>query len=109
MADMKTAVARCKPVTVACAKPMCRFSVFATSKLAPTDMVMLQSSLSLRMPAPHQPQKGVALPVVLMFLLVITSLAIFSARYATMGEGMARNQLDAERARQAAESALRDA
>ena len=47
--------------------------------------------------------------VVLMFLLVITGLALFSARYATLGESMARNQLDAERARQAAESALRDA
>jgi len=47
--------------------------------------------------------------VVLMFLLVITGLALFSARYATMSEGMSRNQLDAERARQAAESALRDA
>lgn len=54
-------------------------------------------------------QSGVALVVVLMFLLVITGLALFSARYATMGEGMARNQLDSERARQAAESALRDA
>ena len=46
---------------------------------------------------------------VLLLLLVITGLTIFSARYATLGEGMARNQLDAERARQAAESALRDA
>jgi type IV pilus assembly protein PilX len=54
-------------------------------------------------------QSGVALVVVLLLLLVITGLALFSARYATMGEGMARNQLDAERARQAAESALRDA
>ena len=54
-------------------------------------------------------ERGVALVVVLMFLLVITGLALFSARYATMGEGMARNQLDSERARQAAESALRDA
>lgn len=54
-------------------------------------------------------QRGVALVVVLLFLLAITGLAVFSARYAAMGEGMARNQLDAERARQAAESALRDA
>lgn len=54
-------------------------------------------------------QRGVAMAVVLMFLLIITGLALFSARYATMGESMARNQLDAERARQAAESALRDA
>lgn len=54
-------------------------------------------------------QRGVALVVVLLFLLAITGVAVFSARYAAMGEGMARNQLDAERARQAAESALRDA
>jgi type IV pilus assembly protein PilX len=60
-------------------------------------------------PAPPAPQRGVALVVVLLFLLAITGLAVFSARYAAMGEGMARNQLDAERARQAAESALRDA
>lgn len=59
--------------------------------------------------ARRRPEQGVALAVVLMFLLVITGLALFSARYATMGESMARNQLDAERARQAAESALRDA
>jgi type IV pilus assembly protein PilX len=51
----------------------------------------------------------VALVVVLMFLLILTSLAVFSARYATLGESMARNQLDQERARQAAEAALRDA
>jgi type IV pilus assembly protein PilX len=54
-------------------------------------------------------ERGVALVVVLMFLLVLTSLAVFSARYATLGESMARNQLDQERARQAAEAALRDA
>ena len=47
--------------------------------------------------------------VVLMLLVLMSSAAIFSARYATMGESMARNQLDYERARQAAESALRDA
>lgn len=60
-------------------------------------------------PKRSQHQSGVALVIVLMLLLVITGLALFSARYATMGEGIARNQLDAERARQAAESALRDA
>ena len=58
---------------------------------------------------PLRMQRGVALVVVLLFLLAITGLAVFSARYASLGEGMARNQLDAERARQAAESALRDA
>jgi type IV pilus assembly protein PilX len=53
--------------------------------------------------------RGVALVIVLLILLAITGLALFSARYATMSERTARNQLDMERARQAAESALRDA
>lgn len=54
-------------------------------------------------------RRGVAMIVVLMFLLAITGIAVFSARYALFGEGMARNQLDREVARQAAEAALRDA
>lgn len=53
--------------------------------------------------------RGVAMIIVLMFMLALTGLAVFSARYATMGETMAANQLDQERARQAAEAALRDA
>ncbi len=55
------------------------------------------------------PSRGVAMIIVLMFMLALTGLAVFSARYATMGETMAANQLDQERARQAAEAALRDA
>jgi type IV pilus assembly protein PilX len=47
--------------------------------------------------------------VVLLLMLAVTSLVLFSARNATLGETIARNQVDAERARQAAESALRDA
>jgi type IV pilus assembly protein PilX len=47
--------------------------------------------------------------IVLMFMLMLTSLAVFSARYGTLGEEMAANHLDQERARQAAEAALRDA
>jgi type IV pilus assembly protein PilX len=58
---------------------------------------------------PERAYRGIALPVVLMILLALTGLALFSARYATLSESSARNQLDAERARQAAESALRDA
>ncbi len=54
-------------------------------------------------------QKGVALIVVLLFLLAITGLTVWAARQAMFGEGMARNQLDQEVAYQAAESALRDA
>jgi type IV pilus assembly protein PilX len=57
----------------------------------------------------HSRQRGVGLPVVLMILLAITGLTLYSARNATLSESTARNQLDMERARQAAESALRDA
>jgi type IV pilus assembly protein PilX len=57
----------------------------------------------------HKARRGIALPVVLLILLALTGLALFSARYATLSEASSRNQLDAERARQAAESALRDA
>src|SRR5882672_1269818 len=53
--------------------------------------------------------KGIALPVVLLFLLIITIAASFSIRRATLSEGLTRNQLDFEVARQAAEAALRDA
>lgn len=54
-------------------------------------------------------QKGVALIVVLIFIVALTSLAIFSARDVSLGERLARNQLDAQVAREAAEAALRDA
>ena len=54
-------------------------------------------------------QRGIALPVVLMFLLIITIAAAYGIRRATLGEGITRNQLDYEVARQAAEAALRDA
>jgi type IV pilus assembly protein PilX len=50
-----------------------------------------------------------SLVVVLLFLICITSIAVLSARKATLEEGLGRNQLDMEAARQAAESALRDA
>lgn len=51
---------------------------------------------------------GIALPVVLMFMLVITVAAGFGIRRAILGEGVTRNQLDYEVARNAAEAALRD-
>ncbi|APW39034.1 hypothetical protein RD110_18970 [Rhodoferax koreense] len=54
-------------------------------------------------------QSGVALIMVLLFLVAITGLTVWAARQAMLGEGMARNQQDLEVARQAAESALRDA
>lgn len=55
------------------------------------------------------PQQGVVLVVVLIFMLALSTLAIFSARNATLGERQARNELDFQVARQAAEAALRDA
>ena len=54
-------------------------------------------------------QRGISLVTVLLFLVAITSIAVLSARKATLQEGAGRNQLDMEVARQAAESALRDA
>lgn len=54
-------------------------------------------------------QRGVALVIVLLLLLTLSGLVLFSARNAGLSEAVARNELDAERARQAAESALRDA
>ena len=53
--------------------------------------------------------RGVALLVVLVFTLALTGIALVSARLALGGEGLARNQLDHQVARQAAEAALRDA
>jgi len=72
---------------------------------------MLQHPSSTRqLLHPRRPrQRGVALVVVLLFLLAITGLTVWAARQSMLGEGMARNQLDQEIARQAAESALRDA
>jgi type IV pilus assembly protein PilX len=54
-------------------------------------------------------QRGVALIVVMMFIVILSGIAAFSAKRAISGEGLARNQLDVEVARQAAEAALRDA
>ena len=52
--------------------------------------------------------RGIALPLVLLFLLIITIAATFGIRRATLNEGITRNQLDYEVSRQAAEAALRD-
>lgn len=54
-------------------------------------------------------EKGVALVVVLIFIVALTSLAIYSARDVSLSERVARNQLDAQVARESAEAALRDA
>jgi type IV pilus assembly protein PilX len=54
-------------------------------------------------------QNGVVLIIVLMFIVILSGLAAYSANRAVFGEGQARNQLDVEVATQAAEAALRDA
>ncbi|MEY4763497.1 MAG: hypothetical protein RI907_170 [Pseudomonadota bacterium] len=54
-------------------------------------------------------QRGVALIVVLLFMAALGVGGLYSARSALLGERMARNQLDNQVARQAAEAALRDA
>jgi len=53
-------------------------------------------------------QSGVALIVVLIFMLALSAIAIFASRNATMGERQARNETEYQIARQAAEAALRD-
>lgn len=68
----------------------------------------MRHSNALQCP-PRRSIRGVALPVVLMFLLVITILGTLGVRHATTNEVLSRNQLDYEVARQAAEAALRDA
>ena len=67
------------------------------------------TSLTPFVPTRRDRQRGISLIVVLIFLVAITGLTLWSARYSMLGEGMARNQMDRETARQAAESALRDA
>ncbi|AVS78598.1 pilus assembly protein PilX [Paracidovorax avenae] len=57
----------------------------------------------------HPHEQGVALIVVLLFLVAITGVTVWMVKQSTLSEGIARNQLDQEAARQAAESALRDA
>ncbi len=59
--------------------------------------------------AEMRPHRGVALVIVMIFIVILSGVAAFAARKALFGEGLARNQLDAEVATQAAESALRDA
>ncbi len=54
-------------------------------------------------------QRGVALVVVMVLLIAISAVSVWTVRRSMMGESMARNQIDQQAARQAAESALRDA
>jgi type IV pilus assembly protein PilX len=59
--------------------------------------------------SPSRAQQGVALIIVLIFVVILSGAAAFAARRALFGESVARNMLDNEVARQAAEAALRDA
>src|SRR6218665_1346492 len=59
--------------------------------------------------AANTQERGVALVVVMLFLIAITGIGVWTARQSMLAESMARNQMDHEVARQAAESALRDA
>lgn len=52
--------------------------------------------------------RGISLPIVLIFLTVISLLATVGIRRSTVSEALSRNQMDHEVARQAAEAALRD-
>lgn len=58
---------------------------------------------------PCRDERGVALVVVLLFLIAVTGIGLWTARQSILSEGMARNQTDQTVAWQAAEAALRDA
>lgn len=59
--------------------------------------------------AKRQAQDGVALVVVLLFLVLITGISVWGVKQSIFSESVSRNQLDYEAAKEAAESALRDA
>jgi len=58
---------------------------------------------------PDRMQQGLALIVVLLFLVLISGIGILGAKQSLFSENAARNQLDHTAAREAAETALRDA
>jgi type IV pilus assembly protein PilX len=63
--------------------------------------------------AAHRPymlssQSGVAMIIVLIFVVILTSLGTYALRRVLLGENLSRNALDLQVARQAAEAALRD-
>jgi type IV pilus assembly protein PilX len=63
----------------------------------------------VKKPQLNNNQFGLSLVIVMIFLSAITGITVWSVRQSMFGEGMARNQMDIEVARQAAEAALRDA
>lgn len=54
-------------------------------------------------------QNGIALVMVMLFLILITGIGVWGVKQSIFSENVARNQLDHEAAREAAEAALRDA
>ena len=54
-------------------------------------------------------QRGMALVVVMVLLIAISGIAVWTVRRTELGEAVARSQVDQQAARQAAETALRDA
>ena len=78
--------------------------------MKPSERLFVDSSVSPDAGPLCRPRsaRGIALPLVLLFLLIITIAATFGIRRATLNEGVTRNQLDYEVSRQAAEAALRD-
>ena len=54
-------------------------------------------------------QQGLALVVVMLFLVLISGVGVWGVKQSLFSENVARNQLDHEAAREAAETALRDA
>jgi type IV pilus assembly protein PilX len=63
----------------------------------------------MRQYSPVPMQHGVAMVIVMIFIVILSGVAAFAARKVFLGEGLSRNQLDIEIATQAAEAALRDA
>ena len=57
----------------------------------------------------YKNENGIVLITVLLFLLLISGISLWGAKKSILSERIARNQVDYEVARQAAESALRDA
>lgn len=69
----------------------------------------IEPCMASRIGEPMRKQQGLALVVVMLFLILITGLSIWGAKQSIFSENVARNQLDHEAAREAAETALRDA
>lgn len=72
------------------------------SSKAISSYVLLRSGCEIR-------QQGMALVMVMVFLVLITGVGVWGVKQSIFSENVARNQLDYQVAREAAETALRDA